>query len=65
MIHYTGYRHDDLMPLVRDLNTTISAPPHKHLNTIRTKYSHRSVNTLPDTLTGVDTLLNALNVNAP
>ncbi|KAK2174850.1 hypothetical protein NP493_773g00000 [Ridgeia piscesae] len=41
MIHYTGYRHDDLMPLVRDLNTTISAPPHKHLNTIRTKYSHR------------------------
>lgn len=36
---YTGYTHEDILPLMKELNQMIASPP-KHLNTILSKYSH-------------------------
>lgn len=41
LVYYTGYTEQELLPLVRQLNTMVAAPPNAQLNTIRTKYSHR------------------------
>lgn len=39
--YYTGYTERDLKDLVYSLNKLISAPLNSHLQTIRTKYSHK------------------------
>lgn len=36
---YTGYSQEDILPLMKELNLML-ANPAKHLNTIRSKYSH-------------------------
>ncbi|CAC5420595.1 CCNB3 [Mytilus coruscus] len=36
---YTGYKNEDILPLMKELNKMIASPP-KHLNTILSKYSH-------------------------
>ncbi|XP_052104025.1 G2/mitotic-specific cyclin-B3-like [Mytilus californianus] len=36
---YTGYKNEDILPLMKELNQMIASPP-KHLNTILSKYSH-------------------------
>ncbi|KAG8178599.1 hypothetical protein JTE90_019705 [Oedothorax gibbosus] len=38
--YYTGYREAELEDVLFSLNQNISGPPNKHLQTIRTKYSH-------------------------
>ncbi|ELU11289.1 hypothetical protein CAPTEDRAFT_160449 [Capitella teleta] len=39
--HYTGYRALELVDLAKKVNHILAAAPNKHLNTIRTKYSHQ------------------------
>ncbi|XP_013401276.1 G2/mitotic-specific cyclin-B3 [Lingula anatina] len=40
MIYYTGYNIEHLMPIAVALNTMLTSPSHKNLNTIKSKYSH-------------------------
>ncbi|XP_074633230.1 G2/mitotic-specific cyclin-B3-like isoform X2 [Acropora palmata] len=41
LVHYTGYKKDELRDCVLHLNEMNAAPPHKNLMTIRNKYSHK------------------------
>jgi len=41
MVYYTGYTEEELLPLVRQLNTMVAAQPTSKLTTIRVKYSHK------------------------
>lgn len=39
--YYSGYRAQDLHPLVKRLNFLLTYQPHDKLKAVRTKYSHR------------------------
>lgn len=39
--YYSGYRSQDLHPLVKRLNFLLTYQPHDKLKAVRTKYSHR------------------------
>ncbi|XP_053403016.1 G2/mitotic-specific cyclin-B3-like [Mercenaria mercenaria] len=40
LVHYTGYKEEEITPMAKKLNKYITEPP-KQLTTIRSKYSHK------------------------